>query len=1000
MSDCWTPGIRRRRSRLKRRVVAGLTAVLIGLAGVSVASAKVAPDQTWETVSTRHFRIHYPPTYRRFTAYLAAYLEDAYEVLSKRLSWELAGPLEVVVRGDTDVANGQASVFPFNRLVVHAVPFSPTSSIGEYDNWIRTLAFHELTHVIANDITRGAFSVGRTIFGSVAKMNSYQPLWLIEGLAVYEETALGIFGRGRSAFADMVIRTASREGLLDSTDTGLGVTLDRLNGGVPEWPHGVTPYLYGYVMNRMIAEKGGPLGPAKVASASGGYLPFFVNTVAKDVLGVDYYDLWDQAVQRMNAVSTSDLERIRREPVTAPKVLARSGRLSRGPTLTPAGDVAYFIRDSYTEGLGISSWERGSGETRVITRWERDGGSSLRLAPRHADRPGGLLYSRLEPHKEFYLHSDVFLFDLEEEEEIRLTHGARATDPDFSPDFAWGVSGILKGSVVYVKNLNDGNQAIARWDGTEEAILFRTQRFERLATPVWGRGRSREWVVFSYKVNGGNERLMAVSVKSRMTRMLTRHAGPSLRVSEVTPFWQMDGGLLYASTLGGVLNLYRIEAAQLDRAFAEEGVLAIPSRITNFETGAMFPVVSQGQPDRLLAMAYEASGFSLAEIPTSKGLANPASLDSLHSKLSPDTIAAEKPDPERYWVDWPRPREEHSEGDPDGYSAFPALWPKFWLPFFEKVTDGITLGAQTQGQDALERHRYTLNVAWDNRATFPVYRVLYQYDGLYPTIQIESRQDNQYIGLLKLSNALSTNAMRFHYPIGNYQVGFGATVSSWRFFNESNSSGGLQFRFSHMDFLTLPNALDPGGDRGRRADLSLSGYFLGGTQFSTLELRYEQRAPSLWDRHFFRLVGSAGANFDATGQAPPFVGGGQESVVGSQGFLVRGYSPGALYGARLATFNAEYWMPLKDIYRARGTLPLFYERAKLRFLIDTGSAIMVGGRRSQFTRWPLGTGVEVLSDITLAYHFRVTLALGFHLGLDEKLGGERQVVVGLYSRGL
>jgi hypothetical protein len=964
--------------------------------------AKIAPDQSWETIATDHFRIHFPPTYHHFVAYLAFYLEDAYQVLSNRLNWQLSGPLEVVVRGDTDVPNGQASVFPFNLLVVNAVPFSPTSSIGEYDNWIRTLAFHELTHIVANDITRGALSIGRTVFGTVAKMNSYQPIWLIEGLAVYEETALSLFGRGRSAMADMMVRTATRDGLLDSEDTLLGVTLDRLNSGAPEWPHGITPYLYGYLMNRMVADQAGPLAPDKVQSASGGYLPFFVNTVAQDTVGVDYYVLWDRLVQRLRDVTASDLERIRKEPVTASRRLTQVGRLSRGPVADSAGDHVYFIRDSYSEGLGLSVLERPTGTTRILTRWEYDGGSTLRKVPA-AHGGGGLLYSRLEPYKEFYTYSDVFLYDLDARKEMRLTEGARAQDPDLSPDFAWGPAGIQLGSVVYVKNLNDGNQAIARWDGTSEDILFRAQRFERLSNPVWGRGWAKDWIVFSYKVNGGNERLMAVSVHTRQTRMLTRHAGPSLRVNEVTPVWTAEGGLLYASTLGGVPNIYRISPAQLRRTLAEEDALALPIRVTNLETGAMFPLeVSSGAGKRpaLLAMVYGAEGFDLNELAPAEYGPEPPSLDSLHSKLGKKETVSEKPDPERYWVDWPRPNEEHSEGDPNGYSVFPALWPKYWLPFFAKVPDGVLIGAGIQGSDALGRHSYGIQVAWDSRAKFPVYSVLYQYDGLYPTIQFERRQENQYIGLLHLSNALGTTAMRFRYPIGHWAVGFGANVSNWNFFGIQNSSGGLQVNFSHTDFLTLPDAIEQGGDRGHRADLSLTGFFLGGTQFSTLQARYEQRVPAFWPRHFFRLAATGGINFDNTGLAPPFVGGGQESIDASQAFLVRGYVPGSLYGPKLATVNFEYWFPLRDQFRGRGTLPLFYEKAKMRLLVDTGSALNVGGMKADFSRWPVGVGAEILNDLTLLYHFPITLGLGFHLGLNEDLGGERQVVLGLYSRTL
>ena len=962
------------------------------------AQAKPAPDIEWETVRTSHFLVHYPTSYHRFAATLVDYLEEAYLALSPDLHWQVKARIDVVVRSDIDIPNGSSAVFPLNRMEINAVPFSSTSSIGEYDNWIRTLAYHELTHMIANDTTEGVFKVGRMIFGSAAKMNQYQPLWLVEGLAVYEETIRSIYGRGRSAYVDMLLRTTARDGLLDNDEAFLGVTIDRLNDGVPNWPNGQTPYLYGYIMDEMVAEFAGAAAPGLISKESGSSVPFFLNSVAERVIHTDYYRLWAQAVERLKKISQDDLALIRQSPVSTSKRLTDLGRFTGGPVFSKSESRIYFIRDSYHESTGLSVLDLKTEKTKLISEWKYGGGTELKMAPIGKQ----LVYSRYQPFEEYKLYSDVFLWipvhgDLEKGHEIRITEGKRAFDPDCSPDFEWNerLMQITHGAVVYIKNLDDGNHAVATFDGTAERILYRGSRFDRLAAPAWGHSDHRDWIVFSAKVNGGNERIIAVNNVSLEVRTLTPLMSQAIRMNEVTPSWTEDGSLLYSSSQGGIFNIYKLNKSELfQKNYAK------PTRLTHLETGAIFPIEGRTSQE-IFAMLYGSSGFDIAAIETAPHPERVPHLLSLHEKLHPTQNLAKSdhiPDEEDLLVDFPSPTDEHPEGTHEKYSPFPSLLPHYWLPFAQKITDGWTFGVQTSGFDALERHAYTVSAAWDSRATFPVYDVAYQYDGLYPTIQLERRQDNQYLGIFGSSNLVDNTTLSFSYPIDLFAVSFGGTYSQSQFQEQKANSGGIEVRLSHTDLEIHPDAIDASGDKGHRADARVAGYFVGGEQFSTLELRWEQRVPSFFDRHFFRFFGNYANSNNQNLSALYYVGGGEGAVADLQNFLLRGYESGAIYGRKVATLNTEYWLPFKDVFHGHGTLPAYYERAKLKFFIDTGTSEFVNNQSRDFgTIWPVGVGVQLLQDVDLFYRYPFTVALGFDWGLIDHLGGEKQIVLGLYS---
>ena len=190
-----------------------LTAVLLLLAVPAV--AKFDPSFTWTTLETPHFLIHYHQGGEALARKTAQIAEDVHARLVPRIKWEPKGKTQVVLVDAMDEANGMTTVIPYNIMVLLL-----TQPVGEpgfgttpYEDWMRTLITHEYTHVLQLDmVTGGLGGVMQPIFGRFYFPNALQPIWLIEGLAVYEETAQTAGGRGRSAGADMVLRMATLEG--------------------------------------------------------------------------------------------------------------------------------------------------------------------------------------------------------------------------------------------------------------------------------------------------------------------------------------------------------------------------------------------------------------------------------------------------------------------------------------------------------------------------------------------------------------------------------------------------------------------------------------------------------------------------------------------------------------------------------------------------------------------------------------------------------------------
>src|SRR4051812_13638942 len=290
------------RARARHLLVALWTAFMLWAAGAR-ADAIYEPGEplphaplprgSWFTLQTPHFNIHFYRDESQFAERVAHFAERAYRLNTRYLNWQPSGRVTVVLSDVSDQANGSASSIPYNFINAYGVPPDSLDELNDFDDYMKLLITHELTHVVHLDTMLSMCPLAiNTVLGRTYAPNLAQPTWFIEGLAVLMETRQTTAGRLRSSFYDMHLRVPFLEGKvlgLDAVSVGYGPVV---------YPGGSVPYLYGSSVLRYVEDR---YGPDKMREISHRYanecIAGGINRVAWQAVGRPYAsafgdDLW------------------------------------------------------------------------------------------------------------------------------------------------------------------------------------------------------------------------------------------------------------------------------------------------------------------------------------------------------------------------------------------------------------------------------------------------------------------------------------------------------------------------------------------------------------------------------------------------------------------------------------------------------------------------------------------------------------------------------------
>ena len=940
-----------------------IVGVLVWCQGWSTAvSAGIShdPSLTWYSLHSPHFVVHFHDGEEQLARTSIGIAERVHARLSQLFNWTPVEPTDIILSDGIDLSNGYAQVFPADRINIFVNPPDNINGLEDHGGWLETVITHEYTHILHLDKARAAPRFLRHLFGRNFLLfpNVFQPTWLIEGIATYEETdAQHGHGRGQSAYFNMLMREESRNGIKP---------LSQVNQPIATWPGGSTPYLYGVQFYNFIADtQGSQKIPQLVDNYSKNIIPFYVNSNSRRVLGKSIKQLWPEFDQYVGHKYAGQLAAIQARGVRQGTRITQDGYFTGAARALADGTLFYLRSDGKSE-PALMVLRPGQSQAEHLV----DVHSSARF---DVNASAGILLAQPEIFHNSDFYYDLYRVDMRNGHTRRLTHGGRYHFAAWSPDGqriaavreALGVSCLLLLTA-------EGKPVETLWTGVDSEVVTNiswSPDGTSLAASVWR------------PANGWNLELF--SLASREWTALTQD-----KAIEAQPQFSADGtSILFVSDHDDVYNVRRITLAD-----------HYITTLTNLEGGAFSPSQATAQSP-LYYTGAGANGFDVYRMDT---------IQEVPLSVAPPATQAAAPAP--------APDPALADIAAEKYSPYSGLRPRWWLPHIAVDNGRTELGVVTSASDPLLRHIYSADLAYDFRNDWFLGDVSYVYDRWYPIFKLRAARydsvdlDNNAKPLrVRRSDTLQAEMI---LPWLTYRHRWSLHTSALQV---KDSDGWVASGVSALPDLTdnilgLAVVYDStrrypfsiSRENGRHVQLvSENSDVLGSSDFTgevyTLDWReffslgnenvVALRLAGGWGTgqpRQFRLGGSRSA------LSPPQLldGLGFSSVFNQRDYALRGYSSGQaeLTGRRMALSSLEWRFPVRRVERGIMAPPLALQQVFGNVFIDAGNAWNVGDRPE---RYLTSAGIEANADTILFYNMGLNLRLGYAHGFNA--GGVNQV---------
>lgn len=967
----------------------------------------LSPYWDWKTIETEHFRLSFPKELSSLAQKAANYFEEADRVMSPKLNWKTRTRTQILLVDNADAANGLTTAVARFGILLYLTPPDDYFSTQYYDDWLRLLVFHEYTHMLNIDSTKSFYSPLRILFGDLLLPNSLWPTWMLEGLAVYDETRYTHSGRGRSPYYDMIFRTAVEAGVLD---TSKFITLDMLSSSYPYYPYGENVYAFGYSMMNQVArtnvgtetsdgksiievgttghEGENLLGEMSIRSAA--RIPYFINGNLENISGKDWYTHWSNWVEDTSTRANADIKTIRSQPLTEVKLLTHEGQGTLGTAFSSDGHWMAYSQDSADEPFSLYLMDRKTGKTERL--YEKLEGSNAAFTPDSKF----LVYSTLNRKDNYSLWSDLKYYSLDTHKEEELSSRLRARDPDISSDGKWitytishdATTGLALSSLA----VSSTTHKLVMGKSTE---VFWPSQLDAVHSPKFSNDGRR--IYFSWHVNGKLSEEIAMFDRTTGKVSVVVSNGKMNYYPALKPGSSKSAKsdvLLYVCDSTGVDNLceYRNDSKGPSTRL-----------VTNTTGGFAFPAFDpQGN---LYADTFSYKGWDIAQIVNTQVVA-------------PESVTISQP-PAPPADDTSTPHAETKEYPVKNYSIWPSILPRQWAPALLYSPGELYVGGEILGFDAVDLHSYVLAGAYDTLTHQGDYLASYTNRQLGPSFTflideyssnvITSSTDSSLIAYNRNINytvmaefpiqytystltpylALTGNRTFLYVPGAN--PGSNAAVAAGFFVPYLDVA--LFYSEAHTSRLAITS------EEGRSAEIGERTYFNSGTAFekfliadqeywrSDFLLKHSVVVPTIHYSRVNQFVNTGYLDTDVTVEGRQ-AGRLLNSMPGQSlsSLVLRGYPLQTFYSRDAAVGSLDYRFPIWPIFRGLGTNPLYFNQLHgFVFGEDTffPSATRVKSLPSA------GGGLQL--DVTAFESIPFTASTEYHKGFRGDFGGKGEV---------
>jgi len=547
------------------------------------------PSYNWYTIEGEHVYVHFHDESERSARTVLKIAEEVWGPITSLYNYE-PDKVHYVIKDIDDYSNG-ATFFFDNKIEIW-------SSALDFDlrgthNWLRNVISHEFTHMVQ---IQAGMKIGRTIPAFYLQFLNYEdkrrpdilygfpnfiasypvatfniPAWFAEGTAQYMREEFNY--DNWDSHRDMILRAyALDDKMLTWNEMGVFSKTSLGNESV---------YNSGFALTRYIAQEYGEDKLRDITHRLGDITNFTIDAAFEQVLGKsgnEIYNEWSSYLKQ------NYQERIQpvKDNMVAGNLIAEKGFGNFYPIYSKDEESIFFISNSnsdYFSPSGIFKYDKKTKEIDVVKMGIR---STFNFIP----NSNKIVYSKLSSDNPNWSNiRDLYVYDIEEEEEKRITYGLRANNPNVSSD----------GKHIVFLFQKDGttNLGIVDIDGKN----FRSLTFYNMGEQVYNPKFSpdNKSIVFGYSYHNGRD-IAQINIDGSGNEFLI-----NTKSDERNAFFNDKNELIYCSDETGIFNIYKYDP-----------VTKKTTQLTNVIGGAFMPSINESGD--IVYAGYTSTGYKIFEI--------------------------------------------------------------------------------------------------------------------------------------------------------------------------------------------------------------------------------------------------------------------------------------------------------------------------------------------------------------------------------------------------
>jgi len=536
-------------------------------------SSQNPPGLKWRQINTENFQIIYPSQLE----YEAKRMSGMLDMLIGKVSASLKKPprkISIILQNQGTTANGFVQLAPRRSEF-----FTTPPQEFDFQNWLNSLAVHELRHVVQFDKLTGGLKAPFFEELALAIFGITLPPWFYEGDAVGIETSLTNAGRGRQPEWDITFRTNTL------TNRKYSYSKDFI-GSIKDLTPGY--YQLGYFMTTKLRRDNGPgIMDSIFSRISGNYLrPYNLSNSIRKYTGMNTAQLHHATVLELQKLWQEQLTKIK--SIDYPVINSRKNEQPADyllPAVMPSGDII-ALRESLNRVPAIITIDTNRVEHEI-----------LKIGPQEDSHfnyaAGRIVWDEFRYDTRFQKRSFNVInrYDIATKTYKQITHRTRLFAPALSPD----------GKTIIAVNISYSNQiSLVELDAEtgRELKHYHSPGNYMLQTP---------------RFDSDGQKIIVVAVDAQGKALYELNRSTAI-FKELLPFQQQ---LISRPVYAGDQVIFKAHYNGIDNLYRLDPLTKQLYQITSVKFGAFNPFYDE-RSQHLFFNNYQVNGYDISSLTMNK----------------------------------------------------------------------------------------------------------------------------------------------------------------------------------------------------------------------------------------------------------------------------------------------------------------------------------------------------------------------------------------------